>query len=58
MTQGEVLDTNWQDGVVYEVDTGHEIVQARDQQLGTDGQNWDWLLWQPATGHHRELLTN
>ena len=58
MTEAEVLDTNWQDGVVYEVDTGHEIVQARDQQLGTDGQNWDWLLWQPATGHHRELLTN
>ena len=55
MTQGEVVRAEWDDGIVYVVDTEDGTLHARDSAVEAGGPEFDWLLWHPATGQHQQL---
>ena len=58
MTQGEVVRAEWDDGIVYVVDTEDGTLHARDSAVEAGGPEFDWLLWHPATGQHQQLSSD
>ena len=55
MSEGTVEDHVWDDAVTYLVRTEEEEIKLTDSQTTVIGTP-DWLLWQPTTGHYKELV--
>ena len=57
MTNGTILGHDWNNGVSYQVDTGHETITARDHNLNPITSNLDYQLWQPSTDKILDIET-
>ncbi len=55
ITQGTIEEHLWTDAVTYRLQTQNEEIMINDQQATVIGTP-DWHLWQPSTGHYKELV--